>query len=297
MVLTDEHSLRTLGCYRQVFKDKNQHEQAHIWGQGVEVETPHIDRLAAEGALFTNFHTVFPMCTPSRASFVSGLYPHKTGAHGNHKRMRDDVVTFAEILQKQRGYYTGYGGKWHLNGDAKPGWSNTTSDYQRFGFHNLTYMWNRGHWKFLDNEDDNRQVYGFDDNWRFQGEKEKKKHYTTDYLFDRSLEFMSEAKSRNVPFAYVLSIPGIFRIVNAIKIDEKLTIFPSHMSSTDPHHPNEVRQPYQDMYKHMHFKLPRSAKKAVRRNPATPAWNNIIVSPEFLILKGFIILVCYFTYF
>ncbi len=46
--------------------------------------------------------------------------------------MNDDIVTFAEILQTQRGHFTGYGGKWHWKGDAKPGWSNTTSDYHRF---------------------------------------------------------------------------------------------------------------------------------------------------------------------
>ena len=74
MILTDEHNLRTLGCYR----DQLQGEQAHIWGEGVQVDTPHLDRLAAEGALFTNYYTVAPLCTPSRASFMTGLYPTKT---------------------------------------------------------------------------------------------------------------------------------------------------------------------------------------------------------------------------
>ncbi len=61
MILTDEHNLRTLGCYREYFKSKqknNYGQQAHVWGDGVEVETPNIDRLAAEGALFTNYYTV-----------------------------------------------------------------------------------------------------------------------------------------------------------------------------------------------------------------------------------------------
>ena len=208
MVLTDEHNLRTLGCYRQIFIDNNQEEQAYVWGEGVAVETPHIDRLAAEGAILTNFYTVAPLCTPSRASFMSGLYPQRTGASKNHGRMNDDIVTFAEILQTQRGYHTGYAGKWHLNGEAKPGWSDPNSEFRRFGFKDSTYMWNRGHWKFLENENDNRKEYVFSDRNKFRGKEDV--HFTTDYLFDRSLEFMSEAKSRNEPFAYVLSIPGMF---------------------------------------------------------------------------------------
>lgn len=64
---------------------------------------------------------------------------------------------------------------------------------------------------------------------------------------------------------------------------KKAKYFPLHtmMLCKDPHGPNNVRQPYEDMYKHMHFKLPKSTKKAVRRNPATPLWNANTVSPDF----------------
>lgn len=56
MVLVDEHSFRTLGCYRDLLP----HDQAYIWGDGVAVETPNIDALAREGALYKNFYTVAP---------------------------------------------------------------------------------------------------------------------------------------------------------------------------------------------------------------------------------------------
>jgi arylsulfatase A-like enzyme len=244
MILTDEHNMRTLGCYREHFKSKNQREQAYVWGDGLEVETPNIDKLANEGALFSNFYTVAPLCTPSRASFMSGLYPHKTGANLNHARMNDDIVTFAEVLQKsQRDYYTGYLGKWHLNGEDKPGWGNNE---RKFGFEDTKYQFNRGHWKFLDEVNGNMRTFEYKDEQKFEGREEK--HYTTDYLFDRGIEFMERAKERNQPFAYVLSIP-------------------------DPHGPEEVRQPYADMYKDMHFDLPRTAKIATQKNPAPPVWN------------------------
>jgi uncharacterized sulfatase len=113
MIVTDEHNLRTLGCYREYFRSINQSEQATVWGDGIEVETPNIDKLAEEGALFTNFYTVAPLCTPSRASFMSGLYPQKTGNMMNHGTMDDDVKTFANILKSNStsDYSTAYFGK------------------------------------------------------------------------------------------------------------------------------------------------------------------------------------------
>jgi len=141
IIHTDEHNFRTLGCYRALLPP----EQAFVWGPGVQVETPHIDSLAASGVLCDRFYATSPVCTPSRASFVSGLYPQNTGAHTNDLPMRDDVVTFAEVLRR-RGYATGYAGKWHLDGDAKPGWTPA----RKFGFDDNRYMFNRGHWKQLE---------------------------------------------------------------------------------------------------------------------------------------------------
>jgi uncharacterized sulfatase len=58
-------------------------------------------------------------------------------------------LTFAYILQDERDYSTAYFGKWHLNGDMKPGWS-TNDEGRDFGFENIQYRFNRGHWKYLD---------------------------------------------------------------------------------------------------------------------------------------------------
>ncbi len=82
--------------------------------------TPNLDKLADTGALFSNFYTVTPLCTPARASFFSGLYPAFTGESDmNHGRMGDDVTTFAEVLRDQGDYSTSFIGKWHLNGEGK----------------------------------------------------------------------------------------------------------------------------------------------------------------------------------
>ncbi|MHC4180936.1 MAG: sulfatase-like hydrolase/transferase, partial [Planctomycetota bacterium] len=110
IIQTDEHNFRTLGCYRATLPP----EQALMWGKSV-VTTPNIDWLASHGAVCTSFYATTPVCSPSRAAFVTGRYPQNTPVTTNNIPLRDDAVTFAEILRRQ-GYATGYAGKWHLDG-------------------------------------------------------------------------------------------------------------------------------------------------------------------------------------
>ncbi|MGJ8651605.1 MAG: sulfatase-like hydrolase/transferase, partial [Opitutaceae bacterium] len=75
IIHTDEHSFRTLGCYRDLMSK----DQAEIWGEGNVVETPNIDSIADQGAIAANYYASSPVCTPSRASLITGLYPQATG--------------------------------------------------------------------------------------------------------------------------------------------------------------------------------------------------------------------------
>ena len=59
LIVTDEHNFRTLGCYR----DHLPKEQAEMWGPGVIVQTPHIDRLAREGVICTRAYATAPVCS------------------------------------------------------------------------------------------------------------------------------------------------------------------------------------------------------------------------------------------
>src|SRR5947209_12061975 len=63
----------------------------HPW-----VKTPNVDRLAREGALFKNFFDTIPLCSPARASFLTGRYPHANGVttNANHNALSHKLVTW-----------------------------------------------------------------------------------------------------------------------------------------------------------------------------------------------------------
>jgi arylsulfatase A-like enzyme len=112
-VLVDDVGFSDIGCF------------------GGEIRTPNLDRLAAEGVRFTNFH-VNPMCSPTRASLLTGLNAHAVGmGHiaqddpgfpGYRAEIADNVATAAEIF-RAAGYATLMVGKWHLcrDGDMSSG--------------------------------------------------------------------------------------------------------------------------------------------------------------------------------
>lgn len=88
------------------------------------IETPHIDSLASEGVKLTSFYASANVCTPSRASLLTGRYAIRTGLAnktvtvGDDKGIQQSEITLAEELQ-QLGYKTALIGKWHLGSQAK----------------------------------------------------------------------------------------------------------------------------------------------------------------------------------
>ena len=115
VILTDDLGYDDVGCY---WMPDNR--------PGFEkIRTPNLDRLAAEGARFTDFYSPATVCTPSRAALMTGCYPVRVGmssfgrnggvvlSEAHVEGLNPDEVTLAEILKK-RGYATACVGKWHL---------------------------------------------------------------------------------------------------------------------------------------------------------------------------------------
>jgi len=109
LLVADDLGWRDLGCYGDL-----------------QVSTPNIDGLAAEGARFTNAFVAAPSCSPSRASLITGQYPHTNGVTGLthiHKRLMLSpfTTTLAEVLDEV-GYRTAIEGKWHVAPFLPAGW-------------------------------------------------------------------------------------------------------------------------------------------------------------------------------
>src|ERR1044071_4071105 len=95
-----------------------------VWWGGAGnpyIKTPNIDRIAREGALFRNAFLTTPLCSPSRASFLTGQYAHTHGITDNvdHLVASHKLLTFPLLLQ-QTGYATAFIGKWHMGNDDSP---------------------------------------------------------------------------------------------------------------------------------------------------------------------------------
>ncbi|MCH7790309.1 MAG: sulfatase-like hydrolase/transferase, partial [Acidobacteria bacterium] len=105
------------------------------------VRTPHIDDLAASGVLCTSGYSANPLCTPNRASILTGRYAHQHGLTTNDLMLPPQEVCWPQSF-RDSGYATHYIGKWHIDGPEKPGF--VPPGWRRRGFDTFEGF-NRGH--------------------------------------------------------------------------------------------------------------------------------------------------------
>jgi arylsulfatase A-like enzyme len=93
------------------------------------IRTPHMDRIAREGAICENAFVTTSLCSPSRASILTGLYAHLHGVLDNGTMVPPELPSYPVLMQRA-GYDTAYVGKWHMGAYtdvARPGWSHWAS--------------------------------------------------------------------------------------------------------------------------------------------------------------------------
>ena len=203
--MTDDHAAHAIGAY----------------GSRVN-QTPHLDRLAREGALLNSVFATNSICTPSRAAILTGQYSHLNGVTV-FNRFDSSRMTVARLLQ-QAGYYTGMVGKWHLGSDP-------------VGF---------DRWEILPGQG----AYHDPVFYTAASEKTYTGRYATDVITDLALEFV-ESRPRNQPFFLMMHHKAPHRpweptVAHAAhfavqRIPEPITLWDSYATRTDALHENQQR--------------------------------------------------------
>jgi len=148
-------------------------------------ETPHMDSMAANGVHFENALVTTSLCSPSRASILTGLYTFRHRVIDNNRMVPEGTLFFPQYLQKA-GYSTGFIGKWHMGGHH---------DRPRPGFDYWVSFKGQGHYL----------APGPNYTLNVNGERVKQKGYITTELTDYALEFLEDQKASEKPFFLYLS--------------------------------------------------------------------------------------------
>lgn len=173
---------------------------------GGEIQTPNLDILAENGVRFTQFYNA-ARCCPTRASLLTGKYPHQVGLDKNGQTLSRGAATIAEVL-KENGYHTGMSGKWHLSETKKLkdkkeqlAWLSHQQDFGPFA-PIASYPSNRGfdeHWGVI------WGVVNYFDPFSLVHNEEQIKEvpedfYMTDFITDKSIEMMDDFCKDDKPF-------------------------------------------------------------------------------------------------
>lgn len=179
-ILTDNQGAWTLGCYGNP-----------------DIRTPHIDKLAAEGIRFTRALSCNPVCSPTRATFLTGLIPSQHGVHSfldpafmMGPRAYNTLAEFTSLgeVLRDAGYTCGLSGKWHLGANLTPS--------EGFSF-------------WITKPDGSTREF-YDQDVIENGKVRKEAGYTTDLWTRKGIEFIEQNQAR--PFCLFLAYNGPYSL-------------------------------------------------------------------------------------
>lgn len=159
-IMSDDHDANAISAYNKHF-----------------IQTPNIDRIAAEGVRFDRAFVANSICGPARATILTGMFSHKNGFTDNRSRFDTSLVTVPKLMQ-QAGYQTAVIGKWHL----------------------VTYPKGFDYWKIVPGQGlyfDPRVI-------SMQGDTSTYHGYATDVITDEALAWLKEKRNPSKPFTLFL---------------------------------------------------------------------------------------------
>lgn len=221
-ILTDNQGAWTLGCYGNP-----------------DIRTPHIDKLAAEGIRFTRALSSNPVCSPTRATFLTGLIPSQHGVHSflDPKFMMGpqayntlaEFTSLGEVL-RDAGYVCGLSGKWHLGANLTPS----------EGF------------SFWVTKPDGHTTEFYDQQVIEDGKLRKETGYTTDLWTRKGIEFIEQNKAR--PFFLFLAYNGPYSLGQLMMNPPRNRHAEYYKGKAFTSFPRDAMHPWQHANKQFHNK-------------------------------------------
>lgn len=170
-----------------ILSDDHRYDFMGFTGKVPFLETPHMDRMAREGAHIQNAFVSTSLCSPSRASILTGQYAHNHRVVDNQSMVPEGTTFFPKYLQEEAGYETAYIGKWHMgehHANPRPGFDYWASFKGQGVYYNPVINFNG-----------EEQTYG-------------DSTYVTDLLTNCALDFISK-RDKSKPFFMYLSHKGV----------------------------------------------------------------------------------------
>ena len=203
-----------------ILSDDHRYDFMGFLGKPKFLKTPNMDRLAREGAYLEKAFVTTSLCSPSRASILTGLFSHKHGVVDNNSPIPEGTVFFPEYLQ-QLGYETAFIGKWHMGDD---------NDNPRPGFDRWISFRGQGDY--------------YDPTLNIDGQRKKVEGYNPDILTGYAVEFLETAREK--PFFLYLSHKAVHAMFEPAKrhlgkFENAELEYPATMADTDENYRGKPR--------------------------------------------------------